>query len=1059
MNLKIKEKIFLITVKQNIFLTLILFVLLLNSTRAQQNRDFFFQKLTTFNGLSSNNIQCIFRDSRGYVWIGTPNGLNRYDGKNIKVYHHDANNSHSLPRESIRQITEDKKGILWLGADYGLIEFNPFTDQFKLYRHEAGNTKSLSEDHIPVPFIDSKNNLWIATEKGMQLFNPRLHAIESFQSATSGSIKKNGWSGWTGIVIEDKDHNIWCSSAKGLLRFDKVNRIVKLFPLQDKFNRHISSILIDQKGNFWVGCWSGGLYLFHPENGQFESINNLNFNTNNEFSNLSAWIDPKGKCWLTICSGHGLLFYNHAEKKSILVQSDNRKPYSLLDDEITYVYTDKENLLWIGTQKGLNILDNANQSFHVRLIYQGNTIKDRNIHGNVETIYEDKELRMISYLWSGGFVIYDNKWNLIRFYAQIPPEDKSLEAKDIFGFYRDFRGIYWITTDNDLIRFELKKNSFKVFMPHENGMAYVKGIKLMRDIVPFDSTSFYLRSEKNGIYKFDLIKQEFTQHLTHNDKDSKSLPTNYLRNVIKDGENRLIIISVNAGIYIYDPRNNVYEIFNNNPDASINEALHNLYYDPAISGNILWCNSAHGLLKFNLYTKQFELFDSRNGLANDFLRSNEVDNNGNVWVAQNAGISRFDTASKTFTNYSENNGLAFKALNSNMRKMADGNIYIGDGDRMIYFNPDQFKTNLNIPQVHINTVQVLNEPFNFTIDSITNKKTLVLTYDQDLITVDFSVLNFTHPNENRFYFRLNQDSAWHKVNEGSVNLARLSPGKYVLHVTGSNDSGLMNPTGDTLYISILPPYYETWWFRVFLVISAILVLIEIRRRGIRKIKHEEQLKTEFNKQLAQAENKALRAQMNPHFIFNCLNSINNFIINQKHEIASDYLIKFSKLIRLVLDNSRSETITVAKELETLKLYVLLESARYDNKFNCIYTIDENVDINSIMIPPMLLQPYVENAIWHGLMQKEDEGTVTLEIKKQDEEFLNISISDDGIGREKAAELKSKSATHKSHGLKVTSQRIEMMNKLNSTGAHVTIIDLQDELGNATGTKVELIIPF
>jgi len=248
----------------------------------------------------------------------------------------------------------------------------------------------------------------------------------------------------------------------------------------------------------------------------------------------------------------------------------------------------------------------------------------------------------------------------------------------------------------------------------------------------------------------------------------------------------------------------------------------------------------------------------------------------------------------------------------------------------------------------------------------------------------------------------------------------------------------------------------------YLIGGALLLLIVfgvISRLRYKRKRDEEQLQTEFKKQLAQAETKALRAQMNPHFIFNSLNSINSFVMDQKHELASDYLIKFSKLIRLILDNSRSETISIEKELETLKLYVILESARFDNKFKCVYNIADDINTNSIMIPPMLLQPFVENAIWHGLMQKEEEGTIIVEIKKEDEEFLNISIADDGIGREKAAELKSKSATHKSHGLKVTSQRIEMMNKLNSTGAQVHIFDLKDEQGIATGTKVELIIPY
>jgi len=243
------------------------------------------------------------------------------------------------------------------------------------------------------------------------------------------------------------------------------------------------------------------------------------------------------------------------------------------------------------------------------------------------------------------------------------------------------------------------------------------------------------------------------------------------------------------------------------------------------------------------------------------------------------------------------------------------------------------------------------------------------------------------------------------------------------------------------------------------LILILVVLGTISRYTYKRKLDNELLTAEFQRQLAEAEIKALRAQMNPHFIFNCLNSINSLVIEQKHEIASDYLIKFSKLIRLILDNSRCEKISIEKELETLKLYLVLESARFDNKFSCIIHISEDVDVDLIMIPPMLLQPFVENAIWHGLMQKETEGIITLEIRREHEDFLGISITDDGIGREKAAELKSKTLTHKPHGLKVTTQRIEMMNKMNSTGAHVEIIDLHDAHGNSSGTKVKLVIPI
>ncbi|MEI7725496.1 MAG: histidine kinase [Bacteroidota bacterium] len=207
-------------------------------------------------------------------------------------------------------------------------------------------------------------------------------------------------------------------------------------------------------------------------------------------------------------------------------------------------------------------------------------------------------------------------------------------------------------------------------------------------------------------------------------------------------------------------------------------------------------------------------------------------------------------------------------------------------------------------------------------------------------------------------------------------------------------------------------YYLIAGAFLLLIVMAVISLILYRRK-----RDKEQLTSDFKNQLARAETKALRAQMNPHFIFNSLNSINNFVTDQKHEIA------------------------------------------FENHFKYVVNIAENTSSGSIMIPPMLLQPFIENAIWHGLMQKRTKGAITVDIRKENENFLHISITDDGIGREKAAEMKSKSATHQSHGLKVTSERIEMMNKLNSTGAQVHIIDLKDEQGNALGTRVELVIPF
>jgi len=221
-----------------------------------------------------------------------------------------------------------------------------------------------------------------------------------------------------------------------------------------------------------------------------------------------------------------------------------------------------------------------------------------------------------------------------------------------------------------------------------------------------------------------------------------------------------------------------------------------------------------------------------------------------------------------------------------------------------------------------------------------------------------------------------------------------------------------------------------------------------------------QIETAFEHKIAETEMIALRAQMNPHFIFNCLNSIKLYTLENDSQTASEYLTKFSQLIRLVLENSRSEKVTLQKELETLKLYIELEAMRFKDKVQYKINVVPHIDQQYIEIPPLLLQPYVENAIWHGLMHKPEGGNITIDIAQPDEYLLHIEISDDGIGREMAGQHKSKSATRqKSFGLKMTSERLDAINHIYQTKTEVKIVDLADTEGNAAGTKVIIEIPL
>lgn len=247
---------------------------------------------------------------------------------------------------------------------------------------------------------------------------------------------------------------------------------------------------------------------------------------------------------------------------------------------------------------------------------------------------------------------------------------------------------------------------------------------------------------------------------------------------------------------------------------------------------------------------------------------------------------------------------------------------------------------------------------------------------------------------------------------------------------------------------------------VLLIVVALYLNNRRKQKDNLLLKNEIKLQeAEFASKIAETEMTALRAQMNPHFIFNCLNSIKLYTLENDAQTASDYLTKFSRLIRLVLENSRSEKVTLANELETLQLYIEMEAMRFKNKVKYQLEVDDEIDIHYIDIPPLLLQPYIENAIWHGLMHKEEGGTVIIKIDLEQEHLLQVSIIDDGIGRAAAAELKSKSATkNKSFGLKMTSERIELINQLYKSKTQVQIEDLVDDNGNTKGTKVIVKIP-
>jgi hypothetical protein len=386
-----------------------------------------------------------------------------------------------------------------------------------------------------------------------------------------------------------------------------------------------------------------------------------------------------------------------------------------------------------------------------------------------------------------------------------------------------------------------------------------------------------------------------------------------------------------------------------------------------------------------------------------------------------------------------------------------GNFYICTMGGYYTFNPREvLKPLSNAPNLHLTSLLVNNEKV-FPGNISSRGDSLSLGHNQNIISFEFAALNFTNPTKNHYSYILEGvDNTWSPASiERSVKYSSLQPGEYTFRVRLVGYNYSQNPEY-SLKISIAQPFWRSLWFILSTTILVITGLFTLHRFRLNQVRKQHAIESEFQQKIAEAEMHALRLQMNPHFIFNSLNSINRFILKSDVEQATHYLTKFSKLMRLILDNSKNKIVSLTDELMTIKLYIELESIRFNGKFNYSINLDDNVNPELITIPPMLIQPFVENAIWHGLLHKDSVGNIQIFFQKEND-LLVCTVQDDGIGRKMAQQLKSKSAVlEKSYGMKITKDRLEYENH-NGNQSSVDVIDLVASDGISLGTKVVIKI--
>jgi uncharacterized membrane-anchored protein YhcB (DUF1043 family) len=453
--------------------------------------------------------------------------------------------------------------------------------------------------------------------------------------------------------------------------------------------------------------------------------------------------------------------------------------------------------------------------------------------------------------------------------------------------------------------------------------------------------------------------------------------------------------------------------------------------------------------------KLIKIYTIKNGLPNNYIYALQADNQDRIWIASNQGISILNSKNENIINLTDHHGLQGMEFNtSSFEKDSKGNLFFGGTNGFNKIKPESIVMSKGSNKPIIYDIKIMNEPIKYKKD-IPYVDTIITKSNRNYITIEFQTTDVKlQKNASYKYILKGMDEEWIKTaNRSYVYYSNLPIGHYTFEVSSYNIDDSWSPS-KKLTIIIIPLWYQTWWFRTLLALIIGGAIFLIARWRINQIKSQTSIEKDFQLRIKDLELDNLRYQMNPHFMFNALNSINKYIVENNTRVASDYLSKFSKLMRLILEHSKQKSISLKEELETLQLYLLIESNRFDNSFHYEINVDENIDNDEIRIPPLIIQPFVENAIWHGLSHKEGDRFIKVNIKEFDEQSICIEVMDNGIGRKKASELKSKTSTkNKSFGMEITKQRIQNASAKNM----IHIEDLYHTNGLGSGTKIKIIL--
>lgn len=1002
---------------------------------------------TRKDGLSNNTVTAIVKDNRGFLWIGTSEGLNRFDGTHFSTYFSDPHNSTTLSGNNIYDILQYQPGKLLIATDNGLSLLNTLTNHFENETITVPALKTGSGIYVRSLFQDAEGLVYVNHSGEIDVFSRELKFLYRLTDTQWGRSLK-------GVIIyyehwmQDSKGRIWLPTDNyGICIIDVQAQQVQYCynnPLHYPFFRvgPVRSFYYDETNEqLFFSMWGSGVEKYDMRTGRSD-IQNFGSIDVGEAKTINA-ITRKGNR-LICCGGQsiysldpGTMLY---ESLSENFTASSATPYV---NSIT-AFNDGENI-WIGTEtKGL--LQMPWRTDFLQQVPLPYKVHDYT-RFSTSILQVSNNLLYFAY-GDEGLVEIDQQQSTALRYKIAGPDGRNPE---IYRISSSTGNNILIGTSAGFYLFNTTTKTFSraAWFPAATNKLKVRSVlqdsqgNIWASFFFPNALGYYDNHTKQFYYYPDYIingkmvfnKDKMITRITEDDK----------------GNTWMTSFQTNGGMTCYEKATGNWRAYPATATATQLFAGRELT-GFCITGSIIWAGNIYGLglVRYDYRGDSLRRIGRKDGLLSDNIFSITKDQHNNLFLSTKAGINYFNTTTNEIrTLITDDGSIDWGFAYVQYYDTVNNQLVYGLNDRIVIANSKLWEAPVNENlHTYIDDIKVNNTLYSF------DGSPLQLTHTQKSISIHFTGINYNKNAMLLYAYKMNGiDKDWtYSQQVNTTNYSNLSPGKYTFLVKTKTQSGNWGPVNDSIRITILPAFWQTASFWIGVALLTGLVLVWLVRKRISNIRKGAELK----QKLAETEMMALRAQMNPHFIFNCLNAIDNLMQTNQADKATTYLTRFARLIRSVLENSKSNVVPFHKDLETLQLYLQLEQFRAGNKFLYELHADEELINGDYKIPPLIVQPFVENAIQHGLLNKESGDRKLFINASLKGDFIQYTICDNGVGRAKGLEIKERNMPeHKSYGIQITTERLELHNR-NGAANDIVITDLAGD-GIANGTKIEVRI--